>query len=158
MLDADMQNNGRPKKGGWEIDYMNGRTVQLNPPTFWVMKKKCDLLWWNREQVEATSFSLSRNQQCMLYISDTILSRSCGTPYQYLRLTLEWINYYKKELLMNALHEFSVCFVIDDVFIVKVLSRSMHRVGPILVIQYCLENENIYLVTCSLFCQSSSQN
>ena len=32
---------------------------------------KCDLLWRNREQVGATSFSLSKNQQRRLFLSDT---------------------------------------------------------------------------------------
>ncbi len=35
---------------------------------------KCssNLVWQNREQVGATSFSLSRNQQCRLFLSNTI--------------------------------------------------------------------------------------
>ncbi len=35
---------------------------------------------------------------------------------------------------MNAQHEYSVCFVIDNTLIVKVRLGSVHRVGPILVI------------------------
>ena len=57
---------------------------------------------------------------------------------------------------MNAQHEYSVCFVIDDKLIVEVLSGSMHRVGPLLVVQNCTENENICRATCFLFRQSRS--
>ena len=32
---------------------------------------------------------------------------------------------------MNTPHEYSVCFVIDDAFIVQILSRSINMVGPI---------------------------
>ncbi len=48
-----------------------------------------------------------------------------------------------------------VCFVFDVAFIVKVLSRSMHRIRPILVMQYCLENEKH--LPCHLFPVSTEQ-
>ena len=52
---------------------------------------------------------------------------------------------------MNVQYKYSVCFVIDDALIVKVLSGLMHTVGPtcILVIQYCMENEKH--LNCDLF-------
>ncbi len=93
----------------------------------------CDLLWQNREQVGAKSFSLSRNQQCRLFLSDTItperafLSGSCGTPFQWQQLTLT--------IKKGVAHERTSAMLCGIVF------GWTHRVVPILVMNtiHCVQ-------------------
>ena len=121
-----------------------------------IIDDNCDLLWQNREQVRATSFSLSRNQQCRLLLSNTIrafLSRICGTPISIAKAYRGWT-----VMSCSWTHSKNTqCALLLMVhLIVNFLSNSMHRVGPILVMQYGKERENTCLAICALS-QSRSQ-
>ncbi len=78
-----------------------GSCINSSVPLSLSLKDTCDLLWQNREQVGATSCSLSNNKQCRLFYPiqslRVILSRSHGSPFQSQRLTLTIeLDYYKR--------------------------------------------------------------
>ncbi len=57
----------------------------------------CDLLWRNREQVGAISFSLSRNQQCRLFLSNTITQcNPIQKPWNSISINKAYLGYYKR--------------------------------------------------------------
>ncbi len=116
----------------------------------------CDLLWQNREQVRVTSFSLSRNQQCRIFLSDTNYQ---GIPIQKLWNSLSITKAYLGWTIikLNSRNEYCVCFVIDNMLIVNILYGSMHRIGPILVMQYCADKMRNICLNCNLFPVSPEQ-
>ena len=117
----------------------------------------CDLLWWNREQVGATSLSLSRGQQSRLFYPIQSLRGSFleAVELPFNNWGLLWMNYYKRSHYWMHCMKTLCTLLLMMCLLSKVLSGSMHRVGPIFVMQYCMENEKH--LPCGLFLVSPEQ-